>query len=327
MNSLLKCRNVSPLGIKTPLLVPSFSSTGFPFLQNMYDALAPYVDCCLVSAYDVWRSRLRLTTETLPRIVWLDSGGYETKTEMIADHTPDAESMQKSWNVDKLKSVVAGLPKTDMLVLVNLEPDGLATIQDQVSAGANFFQSFPGAGKDLLIKPAPTWEDCIVPDELAPFLPSIVSSADILGITDKELGYGMQQRCTNLIGLRKALDAVALGFPIHVFGALDPLTVTIYSLCGADVFDGLSWLRYDFAGGTARYLGQSLFDEPYWQSSEVEVEGAIDRSNVHLLRQLQEELRTLAQDGDVLSLESISGLIGIVEDVLARLTMVELWGN
>lgn len=327
MTSLLKCRSVSPLGIRTPLLVPSFSSIGFPFLQSMYDALVPYVDCCLVSAYDIWQSRLRLTTETLPRIVWLDSGGYETKMEMIGDHDADAESTRKSWNADKLKSVVAGLPETDALVLVNLEPDRLATVQDQVSAGADFFRSFPGAGKDLLIKPAPAWENYIMPDGLAPFLPSIVSCADILGITDKELGDSMQQRCTNLIGLRKALDAVAPDFPIHVFGVLDPLTVSIYSLCGADVFDGLSWLRYDFAGGGARCPGQSLFDEPYWQSSEAEVEGAVDRSNVHLLRQLQGELRTLAQDGDVPCLESISGLMGVVEDVLARLTMVELWGN
>ncbi len=34
--------------------------------------------------------------------------------------------------------------------------------------------------------------------------------------------------------------------PIHIFGCLDPISIWLFYLCGADVFDGLFWLRFAF---------------------------------------------------------------------------------
>ena len=41
--------------------------------------------------------------------------------------------------------------------------------------------------------------------------------------------------------------------PIHVFGSLDTVTTPMYFLAGADIFDGLTWLRFAFHGGYTVY--------------------------------------------------------------------------
>ncbi len=47
----------------------------------------------------------------------------------------------------------------------------------------------------------------------------------------------------NIAKLRKALDKAGLNIPLHVFGSLDTVTTPLYFLAGADIFDGLTWLR------------------------------------------------------------------------------------
>jgi hypothetical protein len=51
--------------------------------------------------------------------------------------------------------------------------------------------------------------------------------------------------------LRDQLDATDVDRPIHVFGGLDPLHTPLYFAAGAEIFDGLSWLRYLWFEGVA----------------------------------------------------------------------------
>jgi hypothetical protein len=53
--------------------------------------------------------------------------------------------------------------------------------------------------------------------------------------------------------LRRALDKAGLEIPIHVFGSLDTVTTPLYFLAGADIFDGLTWLRFAFHDGLTVY--------------------------------------------------------------------------
>ena len=39
--------------------------------------------------------------------------------------------------------------------------------------------------------------------------------------------------------------------PIHVWGGLDPISTPLYFFAGADIFDGVSWLRYAYYNGVA----------------------------------------------------------------------------
>ena len=64
---------------------------------------------------------------------------------------------------------------------------------------------------------------------------SNLSCFDVIGVTEKELGETLLDRLVES--------------PIHVFGSLDPILTPLYFMAGAEIFDGLSWLRYAYVDG------------------------------------------------------------------------------
>ena len=76
---------------------------------------------------------------------------------------------------------------------------------------------------------------------------------DIIGVTEKELGTSILSRMTNIAKIRKSLLSIGKDTPIHVFGSLDTITTPLYFVSGADIFDGLTWLRYAFNNGYTIY--------------------------------------------------------------------------
>ncbi|MBD3561850.1 hypothetical protein H6S82_23825, partial [Planktothrix sp. FACHB-1355] len=95
-----------------------------------------------------------------------------------------------------------------------------------------------------------------------------LASFSILGITEKELGETLLERCQNLLRIRAALQEQGLQTPIHIFGCLEPLTVISYFLCGADIFDGLSWLRFAFVDGLATYHSTATLLQGEWSYTD-----------------------------------------------------------
>ena len=67
------------------------------------------------------------------------------------------------------------------------------------------------------------------------------------------MGDSVLNRMLSVGRVRRALDNAGVMTPIHVFGSLDPLSSSLYFLAGAEVFDGLTWLRYSYSGGQAVY--------------------------------------------------------------------------
>src|SRR5690606_12652207 len=61
------------------------------------------------------------------------------------------------------------------------------------------------------------------------------------------------KRLLNAARLKKAILAREMPMPLHIFGSLDPVACPLFFLAGADIFDGLTWLRYGYFNGTAIY--------------------------------------------------------------------------
>ena len=72
-------------------------------------------------------------------------------------------------------------------------------------------------------------------------------------MTEKEIGACMRDRLAFLLRLRAALTVSGSSAPIHVFGGLDPTMTPLYCFAGADIIDGLSWLRFGFVQGRSIY--------------------------------------------------------------------------
>jgi queuine/archaeosine tRNA-ribosyltransferase len=70
-----------------------------------------------------------------------------------------------------------------------------------------------------------------------------ILSPKIIGIPERELGASLFERAYNIILIRKILDTSHKNILLHILGTGNPISILIYSLCGADSFDGLEWCQ------------------------------------------------------------------------------------
>lgn len=64
-----------------------------------------------------------------------------------------------------------------------------------------------------------------------------------VAVAERRLGAGIRERATMVRRLRDGLNGMGWFCPLHLLGTGNPLSVLIYSMCGADTFDGLEWCQ------------------------------------------------------------------------------------
>jgi hypothetical protein len=214
----------------------------------------------LVSAYDVFYERRledfsivdALTVNGLP-LVFLDSGGYEALWNAQAREAGLIEAADaQPWSSDLHGRVLDDWPPALPVMAVTYDNvgDPSESISDQIERAEEMGARWPAHGREILLKPPP-----------GDFLTVSVVRAhalrlagfDVIGVTEKECGASMADRILFISELRRALDDAEAQTPIHVFGGLDPYMTPLYFFAGADIFDGLTWLRYAFHSGLALY--------------------------------------------------------------------------
>lgn len=259
--------------LKTPLLIPSFSSKGFdlelgPDGKTPISEVSQYLqvfsptltDSFLVSAYDLHHDLLErarsLNPRNFSRSIWahpkmlfIDSGLYEFRVGADSEEPVQEMRLPKDWNEEEFRALVARLPKKAPIALVNW--DRYADYRDQIDAGQEFFATHPEFLSVFLLKPEREGRSHNIArlggdaSRLAAF--------DVVGVTEKELGDSVLERMTNVAKLHDLLGREEIEAPIHIFGALDPIYTPLYYAAGAEIFDGLSWLRYLWRDGVAMH--------------------------------------------------------------------------
>jgi hypothetical protein len=258
--------------LDTPLLVPSISSKGFSIddagVSAVADPLAfaaPLIqDAMLISAYDLGHGLLPGAADlsvfpakgpmSNPACVLVDSGQYEVAPAYDLSETYEFPYEPQAWNEEMLVVAISRLSPQLSAIIVNLDRHG--PVDNQIASARTFFDRFPTFLHDFLIKPEKAGQ-FLAPDRLAAVVPQL-APFHLVGVTEKELGNTLLNRLVAIARLRMALDRADMkNKPIHVFGSLDPILSPLYFLAGAEVFDGLSWLRYAYHDGVAVY-GESL---------------------------------------------------------------------
>lgn len=280
-----------PLGITIdlPRLVPAFSSKGFPFLENIkiykktkgksksrrrprrgrrlakrnaiseitlaLELVGPFInDSILLSAYDLHHGHLRRPQRFFQEkeLVFIDSGGYELspgfdQTEPVHWGTP-----KKRFSREDYLDVLATLPVDLPFVISNFDWEARRKpLAQQILLAQKLFSRFPRFLKNFIIKPMGNHRYIDV-DEIVRHVKRFLAF-DILGITEKELGRDPLDRLKAVAKLRLAMDREQVRTPIHVWGGLDPIFTPLYFFAGAEIFDGISWLRYAYIDGLAVY--------------------------------------------------------------------------
>jgi hypothetical protein len=237
---------------KSPLLVPSFSSKGFNQVSGIIDAMSETItEGILVSAYDVAKKIVK-EIPTFPEFIILDSGGYEcSKDTDISDQNMNTYR-EIPWTIDELKSVLDGWQATQPTLAVSYDhPKARCSLAEQIERAKDLFKGRT-FGRELLIKPSSNGADFVHIKEVKAELQNL-GDFDVIGFTEKELGSCIFDRMKTIKRIRESLTAEGLDTPIHVFGSLDPISTPLYFFSGADIFDGLTWLRYGYVDGQAVY--------------------------------------------------------------------------
>jgi hypothetical protein len=254
----------------TPLYVASFSSYGdtdfgpraLATLRSLRTALPNGQSMAvLLSAYDLKR-RLglekdsaetglvpELMRELVQGYVWhLDSGVYEK--DCFQDSTWSSEDFVSVFRVTKPPCVVGYDYRPS-----DASPQGFEQALDETASLAG--KALRGSQVTLLARfhaEAGLWEREENHDEntrigkllrtITTTFRSLEGQVEVLGVVENELGPGIRTRLRSIARLRAAFDGEGIEKPIHVFGASDPQTLALYSLAGADIFDGVNWSRY-----------------------------------------------------------------------------------
>jgi hypothetical protein len=262
---LLKRNRIAhPLGIivDTPLLVPSFSSKGFTFKKDDVSEIADVLTLSqefltgslLISAYDIYHNHIPFSENVLgTELTILDSGGYETSDIYDLSATSKYSFPIKDWTHDKYEEVISRWPQHKAGIIVSYDHGAERHELDvQIKQAKKLFSKNKHFLSDFLIKPETNDQRYIkiehVIDKIKKF-----KDFSIIGVTEKELGNSILDRMLHIAKIRTALDDERNSAPLHIFGSLDPISSLLYFFAGAEIFDGLTWLKYSYFNGSAIY--------------------------------------------------------------------------
>lgn len=258
------------LQLTSPLLIPSLSSKGSPLLAGGVSAandilrlVAPALeDVCLVSAYDL-KYRFLPDAEPLvfgqggaasqipvPDLVVVDSGGYELSTDFEGGEIHRGPRLVEPFSEQDFLQQVAQIPISRRVMVVSYDGPDVRGIsyERQYAAAESLVQSHPQLMVDFLVKP-PEVDSHVRPRDFLAAVGDLAGFAAV-GFAERELGDSYASRFSAIAEARLGMDERgAQEVPIHIFGSLSPIISPLYFMAGAEVFDGLSWMRYAWHEG------------------------------------------------------------------------------
>ena len=294
----------SGVSLETPLLIPSFSSKGFARSRNggkseIGEILAAagefLTEVFLISAYDIYYKHVPSPSEMsyTPDLIFIDSGGYEISTDYDYSSAMVPLPQSECWTSEMLESVYGNLPDQIPAILVSFDhPEVRKPFAEQVADARKFFRGRRQHLTLLLLKPE-TKEQTTLEKTIRAATADAkeLGIFDVIGVTEKELGRTMLDRMAQITKLRLAMDEAGVTSPLHVFGALDPLTVCLYFISGAEIFDGLTWLRYAYHNGVCVYSHNQGAMKYDLTISDDNLRSRILSENLYFLQSLQQRLK------------------------------------
>ena len=224
--------------LTSPFFFPSISS-----VQTNYDVYDYFqlirrtaYPAFLISAYDAFHHRKRAgLIEEISALsqgdsfVLMDSGHYEAYWRN-----------DKKWSFSNFQKVLKGAD-VDLCFSFDVFFDGKSHAKKHIGKTIEYAAMSAGAQKSGITIPIVH----AAPKEFPSVVRKVVEgvNAEIVGITERELGYSLLERAAMLRMVRKELDKTKKNVAIHLLGTGNPTSLLTYFLCGADFFDALEWCK------------------------------------------------------------------------------------
>jgi len=224
--------------LKSPFFFPSISTVKTNFGVNDYFQILKNSGYpgFLVSAYDVskYEKRSQLIKEISAltensMFTFMDSGNYESYWHG-----------DSNWDIKKFMNILKDVSVDFAFSFDIFWEEGMKTEQyiKSVIENTAITTSAQSMGETVpLIHGTPNNLDKIALGIIEGINPQII------GITERELGSGLFERAETLKKIRMTIDKTDRDVIIHLLGTGNPISLLLYSLCGADFFDALEWCK------------------------------------------------------------------------------------
>lgn len=228
--------------LKLPIFFPSVSSvkTAMPPVEyvQLLKALRAVKNQFLISAFDLARtcqedcdSVEQLLAEAVASgmIVLMDSGNYES---FWKQPTPP-------WAHCDFHNALRRFPCSVALGFDEQFPPDIQSAHLNLLM-ENWVQDQSAAGRRTIIP---------IIHESPEALPSLclefakLSNVPMVAVPERRLGDGIFQRATSVLAIRRSLNETNDYVGLHLLGTGNPISIAIYSIAGADSFDGLEWCQ------------------------------------------------------------------------------------
>jgi len=225
--------------LKTPFFFPAVSTVKTNFRPLEYIDLIKKVEFpgYLVSAYDIHQLEDKTKKEIMKKVsestengifTYLDSGNYESYWHK-----------DKMWSIKQLGTILAEL-SVDFCFSYDLFWNN-QKINDYVKESITLIARTAGMQKSGTTVPIVH----STPDLLPKIINKIVDgiNPEIIAVPERELGYSIFERAKTVKNIRDKLNKSKYPIPLHLLGTGNPISILVYSVCGADMYDGLEWCK------------------------------------------------------------------------------------
>ena len=263
-------------------------------------------EALLISAYDIkhglleqpdsFRDGFKRSRYAQPRVLVIDSGWYEKNGSPTG--SPFALDVGKPlpWKKADYICVIDSLDEDVLPIVVSWDYKG--PYDEQIKRAQTFFGSRNSLASVLLLKP-PSGSRFHHFEKLSGEQIASLRAFDIVGVTEREVGETILDRLVNIAKLRNLLDEEEVSCPVHVLGGLDPLFTPLYFAAGAELFDGLGWLRYSYREGVAMHWAVDTLLDNQIKKRFVQAQQWVALRNLDAIDVLSEEMRRFVhRNGD-----------------------------
>lgn len=124
----------------------------------------------------------------------------------------------------------------------------------------------------------------------------------MIAVAERRLGDGTLDRARSVTAIRQALDSIGHYVGLHLLGTGNPISLALYSLAGADSFDGLEWCQtvVDHETGLLYHFSQSDFfrQQTAWGEGDISFQARTLAHNLEFYADWMHRLRQAIHNGD-----------------------------
>lgn len=285
--------------LRTPFFFTSLSTIKnndkvYNLFQILKKASYPGI---LISSYDIYhddkRDKLikevsKTTEESV--FTFLDSGNYEAYW-----------NNDKEWNITKLESILKYI-NVDFSFSFDVFWEENKDIDRHVEETISYSAITAGMQRTGTTIPIIHSNSKKFPIIVRKVVEGI--NPQIIGIPERELGDNLLERAMTLNRIRDEMNKIEKAIPIHLLGTGNPISLLIYAICGADLFDGLEWYKYAVyprTGHIYHYSQRDLIDCDCVACNNIELPYPLQTLGHNLIfyENFTEEIRQAISNGKI----------------------------